>query len=139
MFSHVVVDTPHIFDHKTIEIFSQSDYVCLVTVPSIPAIRATRKCLDVFKGLEFDKEKVKIIVNRTGKKDKIRTSDIENILECPVTCLLPNNYKAAINAIDAGIPLIGQKRLSDVGKSILSIARDITNGEFSKAKLAKQR
>jgi pilus assembly protein CpaE len=132
MYSYVIVDTPHIFDPKTIEVLSLSDYIYLVTVPSIPAIRATRKCLEVCRELELNFERVKIIVNRTGKKDKIKLSDVENILEYPVSWSLPNNFKAAIHAIDAGQPLVGQKRLSDLGKRFLEVAKNITNHDFGK-------
>jgi pilus assembly protein CpaE len=131
MYPYVVVDTPHAFEPKTIEALSLSDDIYLVTVPSIPAIRATRKCLDAFKELELDLDNVKIIVNRVGKRDRIKIADVENILEYPVTWSLPNNYKAAIQAIDAGIPLVGQKRLSDVAKRILHIAESIANGDLS--------
>ncbi|MFW9817482.1 MAG: CpaE family protein, partial [Candidatus Thorarchaeota archaeon] len=106
-------------------------------VPSIPAIRATRKCLSVFRDLEFEMGKVKIVVNRVGKKDKIGIDEVEKILEYPVSYSLPNNYKAVIQAIDTGLPLVGQKRLSDVGKQIIGMARGITNGDFSGKILTK--
>jgi len=131
MFSHVIVDTTHRFDSRTLEVFSQSDYILLVTVASIPSIRATRKSLDVFKGLGYGKDKVKIVVNRTSKKDKINISEIEKNLEYPVFWSIPNNYKAAIRAIDSGIPLIARKHMPNIGKSIFEMAKHMMNGDLS--------
>jgi Flp pilus assembly CpaE family ATPase len=40
--------------------------------------------------------------------------------------MIPNNYRAAVDAINSGVPLAAQKRPSNVAKSILEMA-DIVN------------
>ncbi|HEQ97722.1 MAG TPA: CobQ/CobB/MinD/ParA nucleotide binding domain-containing protein [candidate division Zixibacteria bacterium] len=131
MYPYVLVDTSHSFDSKNLEVFAQSDYIFLVSVSSIPAIRATRKTLDYLRNLGYDENKIKIVVNRFNKRDKIKVEEIERILDFPVFWSIPNNYKASINAIDSGLPLIGEKRMTNVGKSIFKLARVMTNGNFS--------
>jgi pilus assembly protein CpaE len=137
MYPYVMVDTSHSFDSKNLEVFSQSDYVFLVSVSSVPAIRATRKSLDVLRDLGYDQKKVKIVINRFSRRDKIKVEEIEKILEYPVFWSIPNNYKAAINAIDTGMPLIGEKHKTNIGKSIFKLAQTIVNGDLVQKKKNK--
>lgn len=125
MYSFVIVDTPHVFDHRTLAAFSISDYVVLVAVASISSIRATRKSLDFLRSQGYGTEKLKILINRSSKKDDIKSKEIESALDYPVTWTVPNNYRDVIESINSGIPLAGQKRLSNVGKSIEKLTNEV--------------
>jgi len=119
-FSYVVVDTPHTFDSKSLEIFELSDHIIVVVAPNVSSIRAAKRTLGVFKQLGFLRDKVKVVANRVGKKD-----DIEKTLNYPVSWVIPNNYPVAIDAVNSGIPLVNHKGESNVAKSILELANDI--------------
>lgn len=125
MFSYVVVDTPHSFDPKTLEAFEISDYIIVMTVPSVSSIRATKKTLTVFRDLGYAPDKVKMVVNRTSRKDRITAEEIEKTLNYPITFAIPNNYPAVIDAINTGIPLVNHRGDSNVAKSIMELANDI--------------
>jgi pilus assembly protein CpaE len=126
MFSYVIVDTPHTFDPKTLEAFELSDHIIVVTVPNISSIRATKKTLGAFRDLGYAPDKVKVVVNRVSKKDRIKADEIEKTLSYPVSFVIPNNYPAVIEAINTGIPLLDHKGDSNVAKSILELANDLT-------------
>lgn len=126
MFSYVIVDTPHTFDPKTLEAFELSDHIILVTVPNVSSIRATKKTLGAFRDLGYAPDKVKVVVNRVSRKDRIRIDEIEKTLSYPVSFVIPNNYPAVIEAINTGIPLLDHKGDSNVAKSILELANDLT-------------
>ncbi|MGB2697389.1 MAG: AAA family ATPase [Candidatus Zixiibacteriota bacterium] len=126
MFSYVIVDTPHMLDSKTLEAFELSDHILVVTVPNIPSVRATKKTLAALRDMGYGPDKVKVIVNRTSKRDKITTDEISKALHYPVSWNIPNNYKDAIESVDSGVPLVHNKGGSNVAKSILGLAEDIT-------------
>jgi pilus assembly protein CpaE len=125
MFSYVIIDTTHMFDSKTLEAFQLSDHIIVVTVPNIPSLRATKKSLAVFRDLGYGPDKVKVVVNRAGKKDKIQVAEIKKTLDYQVSWVIPNNYRAVIESVDSGIPLVRDKGGSNVAKSILGLADDI--------------
>ena len=131
MYSFVIVDTPHVLDYKTLAAFSNSDYVILVAVANISSIRATRKSLDFLRSQGYSTEKLKILINRSSKKDDIRSSEIESALDYPVTWTVPNNYREVIESINSGVPLAGERRLSNVGKSIEKLATEVQNWVLS--------
>jgi pilus assembly protein CpaE len=124
-FSYVVVDTPHTFDARNLEVFELSDHIIVVVVPNISTLRAAKKTLGVFKQLGYPRDKVKVVANRVGKKDSIKMDDIEKTLHHPVSWVVPNNYPVAIDAINSGIPLVNHKGKSNLAKSILELANDI--------------
>lgn len=125
MFSYVVVDTPHEFDSRSLEAFELSDHILVVVVPNISSLRAAKKALGVFKDLGYVKNKVKVVVNRAGKKDQVKTSEIEKVLRYPVSWVVPNNYPVVIEAINSGVPVVIHKGKSNVAKSIRDLANDI--------------
>jgi pilus assembly protein CpaE len=125
MFSFVVIDTPHSFDAKTLEAFELSDHIMVVAVPSVSSIRATKKTLAAFRDLGYAPDKVKLVVNRVSKKDRITASEIEKTLNYPITFAIPNNYPTVIDAINTGIPLVDHQTDSNVAKSITELANDI--------------
>jgi len=125
MFSYVVVDTPHVFDSKTLQVFELSDHIIVVVVPNISSIRATKKTLGALKDLGYTRDKVRVVVNRVGKKDPIKSDQIEKTLHYPVSWVVPNDYAVVIEAINTGYPLVSQKGNSNVAKSIWELANDI--------------
>ncbi|NIM98996.1 MAG: AAA family ATPase [candidate division Zixibacteria bacterium] len=125
MFSYVVIDAPHQFDSRTLEAFELSDHIIVVLAPNISSIRAAKKALAVFKSLGYVRDKVRVIVNRAGKKDPIKADEIEKTLRYPVTWVVPNDYRAVIEAINSGVPLVSQDGKSNVAKSILGLSNDI--------------
>ena len=124
-FSYVVVDTPHTFDSKSLEIFELSDHIIVVVAPNVSSLRAAKRTLGVFKQLGYLRDKVKVVANRVGKKDSVKVDDIEKTLHYPVSWVIPNNYPVVIDAVNSGIPLVNHKGGSNVAKSILELANDI--------------
>jgi pilus assembly protein CpaE len=137
-FPYVVIDTPHTFDNKTQEIFEISNYILLVTVSNISALRATKKTLDFLKNLGYGEEKVKVIANRIGKKDRIRTDEMEKALHFPVSWQIPNNYPVVIDSINSGLPLVGDNKSSNVADSLIDLAEEIANWSKSTSLLNKK-
>lgn len=125
MFSYVVVDTAHEFDPRNLEAFELSDQIIVVVVPNISSIRAAKKALKVLKDLGYDREKVRVVVNRASKKDPIKAGEIEKTLHYPVSWVVPNNYPVVIEAINSGVPLVNHQRKSNVAQSIIGLAGDI--------------
>ncbi len=125
MYPFIVVDTPHTFDARTLATFEIADSIVVVVVPNISSIRAAKKSLNAFKDLGYSSEKVKVVVNRVSRKDRVKVDELEEVLEHPVFWSVPNNYKAVVETINSGKPLVGSKRLSDVGKSILQLAQEL--------------
>ncbi len=60
---YVLVDAPASFSERTLTALDTSDLVCLVTSASLPSLRATRRCLDMFEKLGVSARRVRLILN----------------------------------------------------------------------------
>jgi len=105
IFPYVVVDTSSGFDIKTLTCLDMSDHIMLVSIVSLTAIRNCQRCLDLFQRLEYDTEKVKLIINRHSADDQISVKDVEDALDRPVYWTIPNSYFTVVSSINKGMPI----------------------------------
>ncbi|HZK74588.1 MAG TPA: response regulator [Clostridia bacterium] len=59
----VLIDAPASFSERTLTALDTSDLVCLVTSASLPSLKATRGCLDLFDKLGVSAGRVRLILN----------------------------------------------------------------------------
>jgi pilus assembly protein CpaE len=62
---YVLIDAPASFSERTLTALDTSDLVCLVTSASLPSLRATRMCLDLFEKLGVSDERIRLILNNS--------------------------------------------------------------------------
>lgn len=124
-YPYVVVDTPHMFEPRIVAALDLSSTILLTTVATIPALRSARKSLACFRELGYSSEKVKLVINRVSKNDRIEIKEIAHTLDYQTFWTLPNNFPAVSDALNTGSPLVLQKRLTNIGKSILEMAKTV--------------
>ena len=60
---YVLIDAPASFSERTLTALDTSDLVCLVTSASLPSLKATRGCLDLFDKIGVAARRVRLILN----------------------------------------------------------------------------
>jgi pilus assembly protein CpaE len=60
---YVLIDAPASFSERTLTALDTSDLICLVTSGSLPSLKATRGCLDLFQKLRVASGRVRLILN----------------------------------------------------------------------------
>lgn len=125
-FSYIIIDAEASFDGKNIAALDNSDMVLLVTVANLPALRNTQRCLELFERLGYDKDKVKIVVNRYMENDEIKEQDVEKVLSKPIFWKIPNNYFAIMSAINKGVPVSILNSSTNVAISYKNLAQHIS-------------
>lgn len=129
-FSYIIVDAEASFDGKNIAALDNSDLIMLVTVANLPALRNTQRCLELFEKLGYDKEKIKIVVNRYMENDEIKDVDIEKVLSKDIYWKIPNNYFAIMSAINKGIPVSDVNDTTNVSQSYKKLAQQISDNLY---------
>jgi pilus assembly protein CpaE len=127
----VVVDSPHVFNDLTLEIFDRSSTILLVCEPSIPSVRAARRSLEIFHKLNFmvTSDRVRLVVNRRSDHSAINLPQIEETLGLPLFGSVTNDYAAVSMAINVGKPLCGGHGDSRAGRDIAALARKLVPSE----------
>jgi pilus assembly protein CpaE len=123
---HVFIDCGHILESSVREVLDSADQIIVVTTLALPAIRKTKRLLDVLLAAHDPAGKITLVVNRYEKDQKDLVEETETLLNLPIAGLIPNDYGSASEAMHHGKPLtimasktsIGQWYLREVGKLI---------------------
>jgi pilus assembly protein CpaE len=122
----VFIDCGHILNPSVKEVLDSADQTILVTTLSLPAIRRTKRLLEIWFAGHYPPAKLALVVNRYEKDQKDLVAETEALLGMPIAGLIPNDYQSASEAINHGKPLtvmasrtpIGQWYLREVGQLI---------------------
>jgi pilus assembly protein CpaE len=60
---YVLIDSPASFSERTLTALDTSDLICLITSASLPSLKATQRCLDLFDKIGVDSGRVRLILN----------------------------------------------------------------------------
>jgi pilus assembly protein CpaE len=71
---YLLVDAPASFSERTLTALDTSDLVCLVTSASLPSLKATRRCLDLFDQLGIAPRRVRLVLNYSA----VHSMDVES-------------------------------------------------------------
>ncbi len=130
-FPYVVCDLSHSFNDVSLEVFDGARHILVVTLLNLPAIRSARRCLDVFRQLNYlrDEDKVRLVINRYLPSRDIDVSQLEETLHYPVYWKVPNDYATVIDAVNSGLPVHEVNADSEVARSLRGLAADIAGLE----------
>lgn len=102
--NYVLIDAPASFTERTLTALDTSDLICLVTSASLPTLKATRACLDLFEKLGVDEERIRLILNHsTTQSMDIRAAGA--VLGRNPDLMLPHSESLG-RAANAGRPLV---------------------------------
>lgn len=126
MFGYVIIDTSSNFDIKTLTCLDVSDYIFLVLMVNLPSIRNCQKCISLFKRLEYDEDKIRLVVNRYVEEDEITIEDVEEALNYSIYWKIPNNYFAIMSSINKGLPVSELEPDSEISRNFIMLSEKLS-------------
>lgn len=121
-YDFVIIDIGRTLDPVSIKALDKSDIIFPVMQLTLPFIRDAKRLLEVFRSLEYSRDKIKILVNRYEKGGEIRLDDVERTLNMPTFKTLPNSFKSVAASVNQGIPIIKLAHGDPVTKSLQELA-----------------
>jgi len=106
MFDIIVVDTGSVLDDIVLNVLDASDKIIVVTTPEIPAIKDAKLFFEVTEALEYERDRIMFILNKTDKRINIRAEDIEANIKYTIEGQLPLDERAVTTAVNQGVPYI---------------------------------
>jgi len=107
LYDYVFVDCGHILENATKEALDYSSSVIVVMTLSLPAIRRTKRLLELLQSANYGPDKVSLVVNRYTQQDEEILHHTEETLQHKVAGLIPNDYGTVSKAISNGKSLKG--------------------------------
>ena len=123
---YIIVDMAHEFTEQSSSVIDISDKVLLLTQQAVPAIKGTKKTLELLREVGYGEEKVKIINNRYEKGNEITPQDMEEVFNQKLFATMSNDFNTVTGAINKGELLSKNHGDSPVNGDIHNIASLLT-------------
>lgn len=126
-FDYVIVDMPGSFSETINPAFAVADKLLIVTTPEVAAVRNVKAALIMLGELNYPKSKIKVILNKVGKGDKIKLKDVETTLGQDVLAPLRVDYKEVISSLNLGIPFVIKNSSRPLTKDFVNLVKRLVD------------
>ena len=107
LYDYVIIDTTSMFSVLNLAMLDLSTIVTFLgVVDFIPTIKNMKIGNDTLRTLNYDTNKIRLVLNRSDAKTRISMEDVEQLLGGGFYHILPNDFKAASESIVTGVPLV---------------------------------
>lgn len=140
-FDYIICDNVSRFDDISLASFDAADQIWLVVTQDIPTLKNIKLSLEVLEGLNY-RDKIHLVLNRSGKEIGIQLKDVEKSLNFPINFEIPSDGKALVTAVNKGMPFVLSYPQSKPAEAIRRIVQSLTKtslSEKSKVKLEQGR
>ena len=125
----VVLDVPPILHPTTLHALSHASLALLVAnLYDLTTVKDTRLLLDAIEGRYVPREKIRIVLNRVSRQNKLCVPDIERALGHPLAAQVPNDGRIVPHSINQGVPFVLSHPHSAVAQSLRHLACQIAEG-----------
>ena len=107
-YDYIVVDTSTALNDVNLAMLDTADRIVLLTRQSLPSLKNVSRFFDLTEDLEYEDDKVMLVVNHGSNKLNISVKDIADTLKWPVTAVVPAD-ELADSAANRGIPLVSDE------------------------------
>jgi pilus assembly protein CpaE len=125
---YTVVDTATYFSDDILNIFRETDYLCIMSSKDAPSIKNLKISLQILKQLKFPEENIYVILNRADSKVGITVEEIEETIQRKIDVEIPSDRIVPIS-VNKGIPVIIDAPRSSVARSIYKLIKIILERE----------
>ena len=125
MYDFVIVDTSSWLNGVVLTMLDASQRIVLLTEQSLPSLKNASRFFDLSESLEYQPQKVWLVVNRASAKQGISIKDIANALKRPVVTAIPIDDVTARTAADQGTAIIEGAGKQPIGTALYSLVDQV--------------
>lgn len=131
MFEFVVIDTPPSFAPEVISAVDSSNDVLVVAMRDTLALKNTKLGLETLERMDYDRRRVKILLNRANTNVGIEREDVLAILGRDVDTLIPS-HRDITRSINQGEP-IALQRTTEAAKAYRALAQSYIDAAVARS------
>ncbi len=133
VYDYVLVDLPLITEKISLATLNEADQIYLVANPELPVLFLARKTLALLDEMGFQKELIRVLVNRLHKNEELSPADMEKIFRFPIFMTFPNDYGSVRRALTEGKPIADNCDLGKTCRKFAEVLAGVGKGEGKKA------
>jgi pilus assembly protein CpaE len=123
LYDYVIVDIDKRLDEMNLDAVESADQVFVVMTADLSCLKNVRLILETMETISVDKDRVKLVLNRSNAFTGISVKNAESALGRTIDYQIVNEYRGAISALNSGAPFMFTKADSLIGRSVLEFAR----------------
>jgi pilus assembly protein CpaE len=128
-FSHLIFDLSKGYNAVDQVALEAADHILLVTQLDLPCLRNVVRLLMSMEEMEGLKDKVRIVVNRTGLDNgQISLKKAEETIGREIYWRIPNDYRLMSEVRNNGVPLIEHAPRAALTQSMIGLAENMCAG-----------
>ncbi|MDO9533915.1 MAG: AAA family ATPase [Bacillota bacterium] len=133
-FDYVVIDMPTRFYDPVVPAFQEADLLMLVTTPEVAAIRNIKACMVSLNGLNYPRQKIRLLLNKAEPRGDIKTKDVETTLDQTISGILPAEHKLVTSSLNKGVPVVLLYPRSKISRSFQNLVRRVVENGLGEKK-----
>jgi pilus assembly protein CpaE len=134
----VVVDLPSGLNDHTLGVLDAADQILVVAALEITTIKNVRLFLEVADQLDYERSKLRLVINRSDASQGIRISDVEASIRRSIDGTIVSDGRLAVLAVNRGVPFVVSHPESPLSRDVIQLARTIAGeGAATTAKTDK--
>lgn len=122
---YVVVDLPSSLNDHSLGVMDAADQIVVVAALEITTIKNVRLFLEVADQLEYDRSKIRLVINRADTAQGIRIGDVEASIRRPIDGTVVSDGRLAVLAVNRGVPFVVSNPEGALSRDLLKLARTL--------------
>jgi pilus assembly protein CpaE len=125
LFDWTVLDLGHSAHAAAVEAMQLAEAVVVVTRLDVPALRLTRRYLNVLVDRGIVKERLRPVANFYGQRHQLGWKQAQDSLGMPIAAWLPDDPASLNQALNQGKPVVQMARGAKLSKKIHELAQQL--------------
>jgi pilus assembly protein CpaE len=127
----VVVDLPAALNDHSLAVMDMADTILVLSALEITTIKNVRLFLEVADQLEYDRGKIRLVINRSDTAQGIRISDVEASIRRPIDGTIISDGRLAVLAVNRGVPFVVSHPEGALSRDILKLAHTLAGDSIA--------
>ncbi len=121
----VIVDLPSGLNDHTLGVLDTADQILVVAALEITTIKNVRLFLEVADQLDYERSKIRLVINRSDASQGIRIGDVEASIRRPIDGTIVSDGRLAVLAVNRGVPFVISHPESPLSRDVVKLARTL--------------
>jgi pilus assembly protein CpaE len=127
----VIVDLPSGLNDHSLGILDAADQILIVAALEITTIKNVRLFLEVADQLDYERSKLRLVINRSDSSQGIRIGDVEASIRRPIDGSIVSDGRLAVLAVNRGVPFVVSHPESPLSRDLVALAHTVV-GDVAK-------
>jgi pilus assembly protein CpaE len=128
MHPYTVVDLPAGINDHSLAVMDTADQIVVMAALEITAIKNLRLFLEVADQLGYERDRLRIVMNRSDATQGIRLGDVEGSIRRSIDGTIVSDGRLAVLSVNRGVPFVVSHPESPLSRDVSRLAQILIGG-----------